>query len=811
MFKKVGAIEILDLIIKGDNWRDFVKDSSIYLTKEAIDNIIDENPYINKKDFVFYLARFVSAGEKWGYNGNRDYFPREELEKNFNTFLHRGVYVNHDNYPKNKAIGIIPYVVFDKENDYVYGVLAISRQYQEIIDKIDNGQIDGTSMGCFTPDMRVVMADGSLKCIINVKAGDKVITHKGNIKKVLNLQKHLDKANSDVYAVKVQGLPVPIKATEEHPFLVLKEQTHCYVTGDPIRGTSNGFDRFKKRMKLGAYQMKAYKKLSKEEKIGYEYEWKKAKDLTNKDILVFPKIKEYMETDVTVGKARLLGYFLAEGNYIKYKDKLAGVEFSFALDEKDTLVKEVEELFLNEFPKGNAPKIYIRKDKNISVIRVNGKTISEWFFKYCGEYSYEKKLNQEISFWDDELIKNLVGAYINGDGCKRRIFYKNNFYENLIAVTVSENLAYQIKGLLAKVEIYCRLEKRQGQLKWDAQGIDVRLRGKSVGDELDIKERNRDIFNIVLSGFESIKLNEYIEEKKRIERDYLQRLNQTNDYIVMPIHSIKKEKYKGEVYNLEVEDDNSFIIEGVTVHNCIVNQVRCPICGAVATDVDSYCIHLANKIEYDAYDICEGDNFIEQSVLDDEAPADGDALIAMKLAKKNKGWRAKIKEGVKIVDDKDNEIDLEGLKAGDMIEFKAGGDLIKGEVREIKNDTIMINMKDGSSWSIKITRNNKVKKISKEQICVGIGLNEDEIVLAMRDENEGEFINGLNKWAEKLSAGEFKSLVKKAGECGYISDLNKTSFRIIRSNEGGFIDKKDKDLKIIYKIEADGHVIKKMI
>lgn len=43
----------------------------------------------------------------------------------------------------------------------------------------------------------------------------------------------------------------------------------------------------------------------------------------------------------------------------------------------------------------------------------------------------------------------------------------------------------------------------------------------------------------------------------------------------MVITSIKKEKYIGKVYNIEVEEDNSYVCEDFIVHNCEepVNQL----------------------------------------------------------------------------------------------------------------------------------------------------------------------------------------------------------------------------------------------
>jgi len=38
--------------------------------------------------------------------------------------------------------------------------------------------------------------------------------------------------------------------------------------------------------------------------------------------------------------------------------------------------------------------------------------------------------------------------------------------------------------------------------------------------------------------------------------------------VPIKIKSIKKIKYKGKMYNLAVEDDETYIAEGIIVHNC---------------------------------------------------------------------------------------------------------------------------------------------------------------------------------------------------------------------------------------------------
>ena len=42
----------------------------------------------------------------------------------------------------------------------------------------------------------------------------------------------------------------------------------------------------------------------------------------------------------------------------------------------------------------------------------------------------------------------------------------------------------------------------------------------------------------------------------------------TDEYLLLPIRSVEIEHYEGFVYNLEVEEDNSYVAEGVVVHNC---------------------------------------------------------------------------------------------------------------------------------------------------------------------------------------------------------------------------------------------------
>jgi glycosyltransferase involved in cell wall biosynthesis len=43
---------------------------------------------------------------------------------------------------------------------------------------------------------------------------------------------------------------------------------------------------------------------------------------------------------------------------------------------------------------------------------------------------------------------------------------------------------------------------------------------------------------------------------------------QNENYMFLPVSSIERKTYEGYVYNLEVEDDNSYVAEVIAVHNC---------------------------------------------------------------------------------------------------------------------------------------------------------------------------------------------------------------------------------------------------
>ncbi|NJO64174.1 MAG: hypothetical protein HC836_40185 [Richelia sp. RM2_1_2] len=70
------------------------------------------------------------------------------------------------------------------------------------------------------------LSDGSVKLIENIIKGDKVITHKGNNKRVYETLKR--KYNGIIYNFELENGRKIKNVTEEHPFYVLNENTLKY-------------------------------------------------------------------------------------------------------------------------------------------------------------------------------------------------------------------------------------------------------------------------------------------------------------------------------------------------------------------------------------------------------------------------------------------------------------------------------------------------------------------------------------------------------------------------------------------------------
>ena len=86
---------------------------------------------------------------------------------------------------------------------------------------------------CFSPDTKVIVENGS-KEIKDIVIGDKVLTIDGSYQKV---SKVMINESNELYEIKSKGLIEPLKATGNHPLLVLRDNKEKWIEVEKLLET----------------------------------------------------------------------------------------------------------------------------------------------------------------------------------------------------------------------------------------------------------------------------------------------------------------------------------------------------------------------------------------------------------------------------------------------------------------------------------------------------------------------------------------------------------------------------------------------
>jgi len=580
---------------------------------------------------VYAIAADVS-------NDNGDYFSSAELKKATSTFVGVPVFTNHQNNDIEQARGKVVHSWWDEGKN---GIMIIARvdakAYPDLARGIKEEYIAATSMGCLTEKCRVLMDNGTYLPISEVQPGDFVYTHLGNVKEVINTQ--IRPKKEFIKSIKFEGYQSTIEITRNHKVLTLKKHELCACgCGGELPSYKKGTHRskswkkkYKKRYLNGhsnnVWQWYSKSKgdlQSKEEMqaprkfIMDDVQWVESGKLEIGDIVLFPikKRKSRKSEDCTVGKARLLGYFLAEGCFARHKGKLYSTTFSFNLNEENTYVQEVIDLLKSEFP-GCKPCKIRRTKSNVCLVVVRKSEIARWFYRCCGQYSSKKRISKKILNWPDEYLKHLVGTYINGDGCfstRKYIPKSGSIIQNISVATVSHDLFSQIHFILTRMGIYTQCFSSFA----DDHSIEIK---KAAGAESAVVVSRyflgnrthlnvRPVFSIGIKHSQMHKIFNYTGfdpskiVKKSRNNDYLKFIdvytnpknkNPKMQFMARPIKCIEDYYFDGLVYNMEVKDDHSYIAEDMAVKNCQVQHSVCSICHNAASEPSDYCSHIKEQ------------------------------------------------------------------------------------------------------------------------------------------------------------------------------------------------------------------------
>ena len=162
--------------------------------------------------------------------------------------------------------------------------------------------------------------------------------------------------------------------------------------------------------------------------------------------------------------------------------------------------------------------------------------------KLFGKYAKHKLIPNFVHEAPKYLIREFLNGYLSADGCKRT----QCLNESSRLTTISYDLAFSIQRLYFKLGFIGSLQfsKRQGKTQTFPNGK--------------------------VCNINDAYLFEVYENKRRCDYSFIE-----NGYAWITIKNIEIENVVNtDVYNLEVANDNSYIVNNICVHNCYGYQWR---------------------------------------------------------------------------------------------------------------------------------------------------------------------------------------------------------------------------------------------
>lgn len=230
----------------------------------------------------------------------------------------------------------------------------------------------------------------------------------------------------------------------------------------------------------------------------------------------------------------LLGYYAAEGSHGKHNISFASHSREISI--REWLIGYLKKLGLNPCSIHDKPNGYV-----VSV----GSIILRNFFAGIGS-----KTTKRLPSWTEKLPldkqRAIIAGYLLGDAC---------FTEGSMSVnSVSSTLTFQIYEMLLRQGWACSLNYYPNRIRWGSPqwvistGVIIARQIKATIPELLLKDR-------IVKDRAIIEEHHYMQFKK--------------GSLWGGIHKARPIEHNALVYNLEVEEDHSYVANGITVHNCL--------------------------------------------------------------------------------------------------------------------------------------------------------------------------------------------------------------------------------------------------
>lgn len=397
--------------------------------------------------------------------------------------------------------------------------------------------------GCF-PAGELVKTPFGYHKIEDVVEGEYVVSGKGGLKKVLARQEREYKGN--LVSIKLSQLVDKVRLTADHK---------VYVVG--------GARMYRNRYKYLSKRLNNYQKYlsikKRREKIWTYFPIEKlsAGNLKKGMSLLYPiditvtdfdtiNLSDYitrkeraagtqprsipLKLKVDDNLLKLLGYYIAEGSghraYIRFS--LGGHEQGFAKE----IVRLIRKLF------GIRASLHQRlKGKNGLEITACNSVLANIFENLCGKGAGNKHVPFVFQQLPTKKQKILLGAIARGDGYTTKVG-KRNLTQREVITTISRTLSEQITDMLLRMNFYP---------------------SRTVFKEHSDKKGQHHNEAFVVSWAINPRVAKF-HHKYEAEDG--------STYWILPVLGMSKRQFNGNVYNLTIEHDHSYVANTFAVANC---------------------------------------------------------------------------------------------------------------------------------------------------------------------------------------------------------------------------------------------------
>ena len=404
----------------------------------------------------------------------------------------------------------------------------------------------GMGSACFHPNQPIMTEKGP-KEIKDIKVGDLVLTHKGRFRKV---EKLYVRNTDSLYKVNCSKLPKPsMLVTEEHPILSYKYNKIQWLPlnsleeGDYVALSCPKEVEDVEQIKVSDI----VKNVNVNEKDECSYEYKGGK--FDAFVHTAKPVKNIIIVDNDLMK--LFGYYLSEGS-IADKDC---VRFTFSSDEED-YCKEV--IFIMEEKFGVSARIEKtnKETRKWLSLRFHSTILAMFFENILGRGFNKKHVPQWILKLPQNKQKGLMAGLIRGDGT----IFKNSHKTNAKLVMCNQNVVYAFWQMSMRCGVF-----------------------SALGKESMPKLGSTQPYRCTISGENGLLLINELFERNETDSGFKSNTISVDGIIFTEIDKISRVNYIGPVYNLEVEEDHSYVANMVSVHNCFVLDVPDSIDGIMET------------------------------------------------------------------------------------------------------------------------------------------------------------------------------------------------------------------------------------